>query len=66
MHMCIYILIHMRSIVKISVPPNGTPSLVGNASALDMTRTWFRILASVTFFLFVPLRPFVCAALAKR
>ena len=51
---------------KNSVPPTGTRSLVGKASALDMPRTWVRILACVRFFSFVPLRPFLCAALAKR
>ena len=40
-------------------------SLVGKASALDMPRTWVRVQASVCF-LFVPLRPFFRAALAKR
>ena len=36
---------------KNSVPPTGTRSLVGKASALDMPRTWVRVLASVIFFI---------------
>ena len=32
----------------------------------DMPRAWVRILANVRFFLFVPLRSFFCATLAKR
>ena len=43
----------------------GTPSLVAKASALEKPGTWVRVLASVIFFSFVPLRPFLCAALAK-
>ena len=43
---------------KNSVPPTGTRSLVGKASALDMPRTWVRVPASVRFFLsyVLPLR----------
>ena len=51
---------------KNSVPPSGIRSLVDKASALDMPRTWVRVLASVRFFSFVPLSPFLCAALVKR
>ena len=45
--------------------PTGTRRLVGKASALEKPRTWVRVLASVDIY-FVPLRPFFCAALAKR
>ena len=38
-------------ILIIQVLPTGTRSLVGNASALEKQRTWFRFLASVRFFI---------------
>ena len=51
--------------IKIQVLPTGTRSLVGIASALEKPRNWVLVLASVRF-LFVPLRQFFCAFLAKR
>ena len=49
-----------------SGPATGTRGLVVIASALEKPGTWVRLPASVRFFLFIPLRPFFCAALAKR
>ena len=43
--------IRMPMSIKIQVLPTGTRSLVGNASALEKPRTWFRVLASVRFFI---------------
>ena len=48
-----------------SGPATGTRGLVVIASALEKQGTWVRLPESVRF-LFVQLRPFFCAALAKR
>ena len=52
--------------IKIQVLPTGTRSLVGKATALEKAEDLGSSHSECHIFSFVPLRPFFCAALAKR